>query len=420
MVLFCNKKNAIEIICMASSEKIAKVKLSSLVQWVLYIILFGLSFLYSDDKSLAGGSLVGRVEQLVVGLIFLYLLFCRVREGRFRLSFFNLSVSAFLLWILLMSISTGNQPFPWFYRCVCVWCVLLCAKLFWTKNAVQSFYILSRIGSFLVYFNAILVVLFPDGLYTSEWGSSYFLFGNYNATGAICLLCVLFQGVYTTLTGKGENNLLLLTFVSFAVCLFLGSMTSTVGLVIAFVYTLFRNYITHLRPIVITFIVVLVLFMFVVVIAGNSIEDYPIIIAFIENVLGKDSSFTARTYVWFVNLDYVSERPWLGWGFIDSRIIEESSGAIGTHNLFIAVALYGGIVAICFFINALRHALLAEKHNSNTTTRYTLTILCIFLLMSLFEQYNWIVVFGITIVTYYSQWFSDNEIKSTDDNEFNL
>lgn len=405
---------------MASSEKIAKVKLSSIVQWVLYIILFGLSFLYSDDKSLAGGSLVGRLEQLVVGLIFLYLLFCRIREGGFRFSLFNLSISAYLLWILLISLSTGNQPFPWFYRCICVWCMLLCAKLFWTKNTVQSFYILSRIGSFLVYFNAILVVLFPDGLYTSEWGSSYFLFGNYNATGAICLLCILFQGAYTTLTGKGNVNLLLLTLTSFVVCAFLGSMTSAVGLAIAFAYTLFRNRVTHIRPIVIAFIVVLVLFMFVIVIAGNSIEDYPIIVSFIENVLGKDSSFTARTYVWFVNLGYVSERPWLGWGFIDSYIIEESSGAIGTHNLFIGVALYGGIVALCFFLNALRHAMLAEKHNSNATTRYALTILCIFLLMSLFEQYNLIVVFGITIVTYYSQWFSDNEIKSTDDNEFNL
>lgn len=402
---------------MASTEKTAKVRLSSIVQWVLYIILFGLSFFYSSDKSLAGGSLVGRVEQLLVGIIFIYLIFCRIREGGFKLSFFNLSISALLLWILLVSLITGNQPFQWFYRCICIWCMLLCAKIYWTKNAVQSFFILSCIGSFLVYFNAILVALFPDGLYTSEWGSSYYLFGNYNATGAVCILCVLFQGVYTTLTGKGSVNLLLLTLTSFVVCAFLGSMTSTVGLAIAFVYTLFRNRVTHIRPIVIAFIVVLVLFMLVVVIAGNSVEDYPFIVSFIENVLGKDSSFTLRTYVWLVNLDYIAERPWVGWGFIDPRIIEETSGAIGTHNLFLGVALYGGIVALCFFTNILRHALLAEKHNSNATTRYALTILCVFLLMSLFEHYNPSIVFGIIIITRYSQWFSSSDNESVENNE---
>ncbi len=390
---------------------VIRMKLSSIVQWVLYIVLFCLSFLYSDDKSMAGGSLIGRIEQLVVGITFVYLIFCRIREGGFLLSFFNLSISAFLLWVLIMSLVTGNQPFPWFYRCICVWCILLCAKIYWTKNTVQSFFILSCIGSFLVYFNAILVALFPNGLYTSEWGSSYFLFGNYNATGAVCILCVLFQGVYTTLTGKGNVNLLLLTLTSFVVCAFLGSMTSTVGLAIAFVYTLFRNRVTHIRPIVVAFIVVLVLFMFVIVIAGNSVDDYPVIVSFIENVLGKDSSFTARTYVWLVNLEYIAENPWIGFGNINPRIIEESSGAVGTHNIFIAVALYGGIVALCFFINALRHALLAEKHNSNATTRYTLTILCVFLLMSLFEQYNLIIVFGIAIITYYSQWFSCDETE---------
>lgn len=393
----------------------SKIQTSSIVQWMLYFVLFCASFI--THPTAETDYILGRIHQFIVCFIFLFLLIYWINDNKLKIPVFDSNINLFFAFVWIVSITSHTLWITWTYNWICAMTILLSANLFWKKNPTQSFFILACIGSFITYLNAILVFMFPEGLYTDEQGQLQYLFGNYNAIGSISLLSILFQGIYTTHTGKGNINLLLLISVSIVVCAFLGSMTSTVGLVILLLYTLLRKRIKHIYWFVIPFLIVYIFFMISIVIIGNSIDNISFISAFITNVLGKNTTFTHRTSVWLEYLQYIKQSPWIGCGAqtleVTLRLSGDSSVVKGAHNIWLAIVFNGGLVGLCIFLNAMRMSLLSAKKCPNSTTRYSIAVLCILLLMSLFEQYSWIVIFGILITTYYSQWFNQQTLVNT-------
>lgn len=393
----------------------SKIQTSTIVQWLAYFILFGISFIVLPTKN--ANLLFGRLQQLIICSIFLLLFVYWLDTYKLKISSFDLNINLFFGFVWVVSIFSHAQWATWTYDWICVMIMLLSANLFWKKDPAHSFYILSCVGSFITYLNAILVFLFPNGLYADEQGRLLYLFGNYNAIGSISLLSILFQSIYTTYTGKGNFNLILLIVVSLTVCAFLGSMTSTVGLTVLLLYTLFRKKITHLYWFIVPFLVIYIIFMISVVVIGNSIDEFSLASNFITNVLGKSTTFTYRTSVWLEYLQHIKQSPWIGNGAqaleISLRLNGHSSIVKGAHNLWLAITFSGGLIGLCIFLNALRKSMLSAKQCPNATTRYAVVVTCILLLTSLFEQYSWTVIFGILITTYYTQWFSKRDLVDT-------
>ncbi len=380
-------------------------RFDALIQIILYTILFGFDFISYFSRESVGPTLLGRIFQLIVISICLFMLVTKISHNT-RITKFDVLVNLLYGFIFVMSIILNNQYIPWLYKWIVVNAILLSANVYWKNNPQQSFYILSFIGSILVYINALLVFLYPDGLYENQNGMAYYLMGNYNVIGAVSLLVIAFQSIYTMLTHNGKWNLFLLVCTSIIVCAFLGSMTSTVGLICCAIYFILCKRIKHTNALVVSFFIFYAIVFIGIVVMGNSIESYPLIIDFIENVLGKDSTFTQRTTVWFENLQFIVQRPLTGWGNIDYHIISDYSHALGTHNLFLAILLQSGIIGLIVFVGIIVKALSSYKNNPNLTTQTAVCILCILLIMSFFEQYNFTVVYGIIIIAYYSRYLT--------------
>lgn len=272
--------------------------------------------------------LFARAIQGVQLLFLCYLFISSLRHGSLRISRYDLMVH--LWWIIWLAITFYNKSevlltaiFFW----INITIFLLIGQKYWREDPQHSLKILASVFSCLVYLNVILLILYPDGLWTeTTWegtgNTTRYLFGNYNAMGVVCLCALIVQGVYTSLSNRGHGNLCGLIIVSLFTVMFVGSVTSTVGLSLIVLYIIFHKQVKHPFTFIIAFSCIYIAFIVLVVFMGTSIEDYPIMLQFIENVLGKDSTFTYRTGIWLETIDMIIQHPWIGYGHILSMDVE--------------------------------------------------------------------------------------------------
>lgn len=384
-------------------------------QLALYFFMIGFTFI-SVPKSGSTYVLYARAVQAFELLFFIVLLVTNFKQG-FRPNGFNiLSNSWWLLYTAITYIFTltivGLTPmFKWMN----VMIFLLLGTCYWKENMQDSMRFLTIVFSSLIYLNAILLILYPDGLWIDEeWvgrgNPARYLFGNYNMIGFVCLLGITVHALYTTTTGKWRANLFFLILVSIASVLFVGSMTSTVSLIFLGLCILFKNTITrHIKLLTIVFIVIYVLFFMIIVWYGSSIDEISLATQFIEGTLSKDTTFSNRTELWANAVYKIKQNPWIGFGVQNVEWNDKYVGGSGPHNLLLMLLLQGGRL-LCFSFIAI--VLYAIKHALQTPTKTTsigIMGLCALFIMSLFETYNTIQVFLLVQLVYYSKFLDNHE-----------
>lgn len=315
-----------------------------------------------------------------------------------------------LWWIVLNAITllrVSNLQFTQVYYWLTVWNILLLAELYWQKDYARHLNALSILLSFLVYLSTILFILFPDGLWVEEdWigagDNARFLFGNYNQTGIISLIAMLVCGTYSLQTKRGYLNMLLLSIVSIGTVVAMGSMTSTVGLSLVAAYFFLRRLIKHPMIWIGAFLLMYVLFFVVIVWQGNDIQNWPVIAMLVENVLGKDSTFTMRIYLWIESIAMIYDSPWIGYGAQSVEWMVDNIGGSGPHNLWLMVLLRGGIVLCAIMIAMFVAVFWKAMKQRSARGNFAAVCICVTLVMSLFESYHFVCIFTILTLAYYA------------------
>ena len=356
--------------------------------------------------------LLARAIQAIQVLLLGYLLLSAVRQGRLRVSRYDRIVH--LWWIILLVITIYNQSEIWLttiFNWMNVTIFLLVGQKYWREDAQQSLKSLASVFSCLVYFNVILLLLYPNGLWIdTTWvgtgDNTRYLFGNYNAMGVVCLCAIMIQGAYTFLSNKRYGNLLGLTIVSLYTVISVGSATSIVGISIITLYLIFHKRIKHPFVFIIAFWGIYIAFVVLIVFMGNSIENYPILFQFVEDVLGKNATFSTRTDIWIEAIELIVQRPWVGYGCQSVEWNAQQLGASGAHNLWLEIMLYGGIVAVGGFLAIILRSMLSVYRSHSTAATVVGVGLCVLLLMSLFETYSIILIFLVLQIAYYTIYFS--------------
>lgn len=321
---------------------------------------------------------------------------------------FNLLVNAW--WIIYLIITfthptdVGITPvFTWLNVAI----FLLLGKVYWKENMRGSLKCLVVIFSILIYMNAILLILFPEGLWIdSTWvgrgDPTRYLFGNQNQTGFVCMLAVVTQCLYTFAYNKGKFNLFLLIVVSLVSVIFHASMTSVIGLTLIIAYILLHRIFKHPKIWLIIFAALYVTVFMLIIWYGNDIDQVKWATTFIENTLSKDTTFSKRTVIWENAVELIRQHPIGGYGIQNVEWNDENLQGSGTHNLWVMLLLNGGMISCFFFIFitlfAIRNALLQK---SKVTTTIVMA-LCILFVMSFFEAYNIIYIFLFLQLVYYS------------------
>jgi O-antigen ligase len=284
---------------------------------------------------------------------------------------------------------------------------LVLGTSYWIKDMRSSLKGLIIIFSALVYINGILLILYPDGLWVDpEWvgrgNPTRYLFGNQNQTGFVCFLAIATQCIYSFAYKKGYFNLFLLLGVSLTSVLFLGSMTSSIGIFLITGYIIFNRLFQKPKGWLITFAVIYTLTFIFIVWYGNDIEQIKWATTFVEETLSKDTTFSKRTVIWANAVDLIKESPLFGYGIQNVEWNDTHLEGSGAHNLWVMLLLNGGWVMCISFIlivlYAVREALTAQSKAISTAVM----ALCVLFVMAFFEAYNIIYIFLYLQIVYYS------------------
>ena len=374
-------------------------------QLLIYFIIIGVTLISIPKTGMS--YVVTRAMQLVEVVGFLVLFIPRV-QSVIAISRYAMYVNLWWLVYLFITYShphtLGLTPIFWWLH---VGVFLLMGSTYWQNDFQAHLKWLAIIFTGLIYLNAILLIIFPEGLWIDEeWvgrGSPVrYLFGNYNQMGFVCLLGLTTHAIYTFYTKKRYHSLYLLMAVSLFSVIFVGSMTSTIGLCILSTYILFYQRIK--RPLFIASIfaiLYIVVFIFLIWL-GNSIEEFSLATDFIENTLQKDTTFSKRTIIWNNAVRKIIYSPYMGYGVRGVEWNDEHLGGSGPHNLWLMLLLQGGIVLCVSFIGVVFYAVRSASQVKQPYTMVAIVALCVLFLMSFFETYNIVHVFFLLQFVYYS------------------
>lgn len=394
-------------------KQIYNISLSTICQLLIYIIILWVNLISVPKTDMV--SLITRCLQIIEMTVFLILLISRIKST-ISLHRYNLYVS---LWWLLYIIITylhphtmGLTPFFWWLH---VGVLLLLGTYYWEDNFQTSMKWLTILLSGLIYLNTILLILYPEGLWIDEnWvgrGSQIrYLFGNYNQTGIVCLLGITTHAIYTFHTKKGYINLYILIAVSLFSVLFVGSMTSTIGLLLLTGYILFHKLIKRPIMILIIFCTIYIMAFIFIIWLGNSIENFSFFKDIIENTLNKDTTFSARTTIWGNSVKEIAHSPFWGYGIQNLEWNDEHLGGSGPHNLWLMLLLQGGIVLLIGFVSITIYAIKSALRVKTLPATTAVIALCVLFTMSFFETYNIVLIFLFTQMTYYTTTLPQKEL----------
>ena len=320
---------------------------SSFWQPLIYLILIGFTFIVMPQTGSA--YLLARCIQGIEVILCITLLIQRFRQS-FEINSFNWRTNLWWLFYTCLAFTAiGMGLLTPIFKWLNIILMLLLGACYWQNGPTSSYKYISIIFSFLIYLNAILLAIYPNGLWIDhQWAGGgdprRFLFGNYNQMGFVCLLGITAQAMYTFATKRGRFNLFLLILVSLGTVHSVGSMTSTVGLSLFTIYILIHRIIKRPKIYLTIFILIYITFFLVFIWAGNSIEEIDLLTRFIENALSKDTTFTKRTDIWSNAIYKIQQSPWLGYGIRNIDWNLTYLDASGPHNLWLMLLLQGGLI----------------------------------------------------------------------------
>lgn len=206
--------------------------------------------------------------------------------------------------------------------------------------------------SFCAYLNFFHLLTHPDLWIVddSKATQGYILGSNYNQMGCR-LLCAVGTSIVCLRCSKWWIlNVIPVTLVSIVTLAIVRSMTSLTGIFLFLLFCLIPSR-KLLKTGIVALMAAVVFFQIFVCFQGKGIENNSLAVWFVEDVLGKDITFTYRTYLWDAASKVFVNSPIYGYGLVsgDWYYSHMSSFAKGPHNFIWGILIYGGILLLALF-----------------------------------------------------------------------
>lgn len=345
------------------------------------------------------------ISYLVFALVipsFVFMSYFYIRKG--TMSRLVLMVVVFVTLWMASTIINGNDVKMCFYDgCSLIFIAMACD---YYKDRFHMLIVAFAISfSFCTYLNFLHLLSHPelwiiDDLKTNQ---GYLLGGNYNGMGCR-LLCAVCISMACLKFGKWWLlNVIPVTLVSIVTLAIVSSMTSLTGILLFLAFCLVPS--RRLMKVgIVSLLGFVIAFQVLVCFQGKGIEQNPLAVYFVEDILGKDITFTGRTYMWDAAAKVFADSPFYGYGFVNSDwyYSHMSTFAMGTHNYIWAVLVAGGVLLlvvltyICFMSFSKLFA---------TTDRFILLLYAaaaVLFLMMLMENYPHLLLFTLLELAYFA------------------
>ena len=347
----------------------------------------------------------GGLSRMFVGgtvLSFLVMLFLYLRKGSMS-SFVAICILMVLILLATSIINNTDIRRAFIDGCSLIFVAMVCD--FFRDRFKVVIFAFAFAFSLCAYMNFAHMMTHPELWIVTEYksGATYLLGGNYNQMGsrlicAICtsILCLKYSKWWIV-------NVIGVTIASIVPLAIVGSMTSLTGIFLFLVFCFIpSNKIIKLSVAVLIGLVIL--FQIFVCFQGKGLEGNPLAVFIIQDVIGKDLTFTYRTDMWEGASHLFYNSPIFGYGVVDNDWynIHLSSWAKGPHNTIWGILINGGVILLAFF-TYLNYQVFSKLFS--THDKYILIIFaamaCLYLMMVM-EVYPMILIISLLSLAYHA------------------
>lgn len=278
------------------------------------------------------------------------------------------------------------------------------------KQSIEMFIsVVSPILNLLVILNFVSMLIWPDGMYKTVLVSESIWYSKYNwilgyDNGFIfhflpVLMLSFIKNVCIKKTIFSKISLLLMIGVCVLPIVIRQQAASIVGMAIflGLIILVFMECMPKMITPRIYWGVYIAIFLCIVVFR---LQDLFAVL--IEDVLGKNLTFTGRTYIWDLSLEALMQSPIFGYGIEDIFITVERISVDSPHNLFLWILYRGGLVQFLIFI-LLIQLVIKNLQNNREKLYVKITTIAVFsiFVVSLVEASREHSMFLMFIFAYY-------------------
>ena len=370
--------------------------------WLPFLMILAVVVNASVNINILPLSVLSYIVLAMVLLSFVVMSFLYFRQR--AVSWFVLIAIAFELLLLTFTIINGNDVKSSFYQ-VCSVAFIVMACDYYKDRYHMVLGIFAIAFSICVYLNFLHIMTHPELWIVDDMKSNqgYLLGGNYNQIGSRLLCAVSLSVACIRYSKLWLINTIPVIGVSLVTLIIIGSMTSLTGIFLFLLFCLIPSR-KLLKTGIISLIAVVILFQIFVCFQGNGIAQNPLAVYFVEDVLGKDITFTYRTYLWDAALKTFMASPLYGYGFVGSDwfYANMSSLAMGPHNFIWKILIYGGVILLALFtyICYLTFAKLPAVSERNIL--YIYAVASVMFLMMTMEAYPTELVFILLSLAFFA------------------
>lgn len=369
--------------------------------WLPCLMIIAVVIRTTIDISVLEWQVVSYIALFFSMLSFFIMAFLYLREG--VMSRYVLVCVLFETLMLMSTIIGFNDIKNCFYDgCAVIFFVMACEYYSGRMNLI----VISLAVSFslCVYLNAMHMMLHPELWFAADTTVNGYLLGtNYNQMGCRLLCAVAISILCLKYSKWWWLNVIPVVLVSLVTLFIVGSMTSITGILLFLLFCIIPSK-RLIKVGVLALLASVILFQIFVCFQGKGIENNEVAIYFVEDILGKDITFTNRTYLWDAASKVVSESPIYGYGLVDRDwyFSHMSSLAKGPHNFIWAILIYGGVLLLAVFTYL---CLISISILFKTTDRYTFFLYAaaaVLFMMMLMENYPYIFIITLLSLAYFS------------------
>lgn len=195
--------------------------------------------------------------------------------------------------------------------------------------------------------NLMLIILFPQGLYTSRFFTENWLLGYDNSHIPYILPLVCYYAMYADARRLSLSRKLIYIALFSASVYITWSATSVIGCTLFIVIVVMNemdirpkvmNCYAYLTAVAVSFVLIVI------------VRFFEFLQPLLVGVLKKDMTFTHRLGIWERALAMIVNKPLFGWGVLESVDSYARLHASHAHDYFLQLALEGGVIGLSCFI----------------------------------------------------------------------
>lgn len=336
---------------------------------------------------------------LIVG--FIYLLFLRIGVRRsFNDKVFNGLILFFAINLISTLINKGVTLSVAKVFIRMMYCFLYTSFVLLRDKDKVLF--LLRMMEFLYALNLLCFITFPDGMYTmigangSFYSNKVWLFGGKNIYIAYIIL------TFFILKLVKENVCLtekIIIYFFMTTNMFIVSRSGTgvliyIALISYEVLNSERVKKKTYRSYWLVYILIIIFAFYMVVYSMDSQ-----MMSLISNIINKDITFTGRTKIWQETIEYIKDKPWIGYGWQENSVVVSSIGQATAHDKYLSLVYRGGILSLIlyglFVLKAFTNLSMLKDTKIRNTYFFVLFLILIMFLVEVFDNNYFILMFLI-------------------------